>query len=60
MNTQRIVVRLTRAEAEAVLAEVDTATSMAEANPGPYHPQHHAAKRAMRKLAAALNPERAS
>ena len=52
-----VTVRLTVAEAEAAFSEIETATFAAEENLGPKHPQHYAAKRAMRKLALALGTE---
>lgn len=45
--------KLTKLELEAVIAELETVTTAHEENPGPYHPQHHAAKRALAKLRAA-------
>lgn len=50
---RHVYVSFTEAEAEALQSEAQTAVDMAEANPGPYHAQHHAAKRAIAKLAAA-------
>ena len=52
--SSHITITLTIAEAEALDLEAQTAIDMAESNPGPYHPTHHAAKRAIKKLRAAM------
>lgn len=55
MKFIHVTVKFTRQEAIAALAEIEGATTNTEtSNPGPYHPQHHDAKRAAKKIQAAI------